>query len=159
MSEYTFADVIIDPEDPRIEIGAKYYRADYPKKVLFLANNDEYYIGTLEEIDTESPETPFVVRTGGAHAPWACIIRKKEPDKRYVPFDLSLPEDREKLRKAWVREKDSGRELAVTAIYLDEKPPFVELNDNGFTVEDLLESYEFLDGTPCGKLVEVTDGN
>lgn len=79
MAEYTFKDVIIDPEDPRVEIGMKYYRADFPKRVLHIANNDEDYFGTLESIDTESPETPFVVKTGSTYSPWACLIRKKEP--------------------------------------------------------------------------------
>ena len=69
--KYTYADVIIDPKDLRVEIGAKYYRADYPKKVLFLANNEEDYFGTLEEIDTESPETPFIIRTKNSLSPWA----------------------------------------------------------------------------------------
>lgn len=79
MAKYTYADVIIDPDDPRIEIGKEYYRADSPKRVLCLANNDDY-IGTLEEmIDTESTETPFVVKTGGSSSLWACLIRKKEP--------------------------------------------------------------------------------
>lgn len=79
MAKYTYADVIIDPEDPRIEIGKEYYRSDFPKRVLCIANNDEDYIGTLEEIDTESPETPFVVKTGGSYSSWACLIHKKEP--------------------------------------------------------------------------------
>lgn len=78
MAEYTYKDVIIDPEDPRVEIGMKYYRADFPKRVLNIANNDEDYFGTLESVDTESLEVPFVVKTGSAYSSWACLIRKKE---------------------------------------------------------------------------------
>lgn len=78
MPEYTYKDVIIDPEDPRVEIGMEYYRADFPKRVLNIANNDEDYFGTLESIDTENPEAPFIVKTGSDYSSWACIIRKKE---------------------------------------------------------------------------------
>ena len=155
MAEYTYKDVIIDPDDPRVEIGAKYYRADYPKKVLFLANNEEDYVGTLEEIDTESPETPFVVRTGGAHAPWACIIRKKEPEKKYVPFDLSKEEDRVKLRGAWVRPKDCYPN--VDHLIRGISNSTVWFGDSYLTALELLNEYEFINGDPCGILKGVTD--
>ena len=38
MSEYTYKDVIIDPEDPRVEIGKEYYFGDFPKEALEYAN-------------------------------------------------------------------------------------------------------------------------
>ena len=155
MYKYTYKDVIIDPEDPRVEIGAEYYFGDTPAEVLKFAN-DNGRGAILANADDEDNQGPFWFKDIGFTLSKGrpCIIRKKEPEKKYVPFDLNNEEDRVKLRGVWVREKDSGRELAVTAIYLDEKPPFVELNDNGFIAEDLLENYEFLDGTPCGKLVE-----
>ena len=31
MAEYTYKDVIIDPDDPRVEIGEKYFFFDYPQ--------------------------------------------------------------------------------------------------------------------------------
>ena len=150
MAEYTYADVIIDPSDPRVEIRKEYYFGDGPSHLLWGVRTG-WEARTLVKVCKDAPsEDPFY----NGSARFQCIIRKKEPDKRYVPFDLSNEKDRAKLRGAWIREKDSGRELAVTAIYLDEKPPFVELNDNGFTAEELLESYEFLDGSPCGRLEE-----
>lgn len=149
MAEYTYKDVIIDPEDPRVEIGAKYYRSDFPKRVLHIANNDGDYIGTLEEIDTESPETPFVVRTESDISPWACIIRKKE--LKYVPFDLSKEEDRAKLRGAWIKYQFApGYEYQITGVETDRL--FVYGDEH--TPESLLEKCLFIDGTPCGKLVE-----
>ena len=152
MAEYTYKDVIIDPEDPRVEFGAKYYRADYPKKVLFLANNEEDYFGTLEEIDTESPETPFIIRTKNSLSPWACLIRKKEP--KYVPFDLSNENDRAKLRGAWVRVKErTSWEEQITSL----NSIFIFLGrdgEDGIKPDYLFNHYEFEDGTPCGRLVE-----
>ena len=153
MAEYTYKDVIIDPDDPRVEFGKgkEYYFGCLPRDVLEKANTNSSLIGELKEI-RKGNDFPFVFMgfTDGR----SCIIRKKEPEKKYVPFDLSNEEDRAKLRGAWVREKDGERELYVTAIYMDEKPPFVVLNDNGYNAEEFLEGFTFLDGTPCGKLVE-----
>ena len=152
MAEYTYKDVIIDPEDPRVKIGAVYYFANHVKSVLSFANIDVgYSLSTLSAIEAKS-DYPFVDSLGNMNA---FIIRKKDPKKKYVPFDLSKEEDRAKLRGAWIREKDSGRECSITRLLLDEKPPYVEISDEGYSSEYLLENYEFIDGTPCGKLVEV----
>ena len=161
MAEYTYKDVIIDPEDPRVEIGAKYYRADYPKRVLHIANNDEDYIGTLEEIDTENPETPFVVNTGGAYSPWACIIRKKEPEKEYIPFDLSKEEDRNFLRGKWIKSNDPEYfyEYQITNFNRNESGKFIILMDKCHeTGETLLNEWSFIDGSPVGKLKGESNG-
>lgn len=155
MSEYTYKDVIIDPEDPRVEIGAKYYRSDYPKRVLYLANNDEDYIGTLEEIVTASPVTPFVVRTGDAYSLCACLIRKKEPEKKYVPFDLNNKEDKEFLRYKWIRYKRNEFEACIIAFKYHDTEWKAHVPQQGLrNGEQLLANYEFMDGSPVGKLVE-----
>lgn len=240
MAEYTYKDVIIDPCDPRVEIGMKYYRADFPKRVLSIANNDEDYFGTLESIDTESPETPFVVKTGSAYSAWACLIRKKEPsyaerqarwlaencikkgdkvriirkaesredgwqtlwnpdmdetvgkvgtvshisanfrecgidvdvpdvgeflypyfvlekvEQKYVPFNLSKEEDRAKLRGAWIRIKGQPQfEDLISA--MDSCHVFIGSLPEGISPSDLFTSYEFADGTLCGKLEVVEE--
>ena len=152
MAEYTYADVIIDPEDPRVEIGKEYYFGDCPLNLIIDAENDyQDALGCLEYKD--SSNRPFYC-AGFKFPSYPCIIRKKEPKKRYVPFDLSKEEDRARLRGAWVRDKGSGREYAVTGIFLDETPPYVEFNDNGFEPDYLLENYEFVDGSPCGRFAE-----
>ena len=76
MAEYTYADVIIDPEDPRVEIGKEYYMADYPQKAIARANarGDS---GVLKSIDKEQNETPFVIAHKVSNISWACIIRKE----------------------------------------------------------------------------------
>ena len=148
MNEYSYADVIIDPEDPRVEIGGKYYFDDSPYQCICNANNNAISY-TLQGVDVGSYR-PFIHDCIG----FICLIRKKEPEKKYVPFDLLNEEDRAKLRGAWIREKDSGRERSITGLFLDEKPPYVEISDEGYSSEYLLENYEFVDGTPCGKPVE-----
>lgn len=115
MAEYSYKDVIIDPDDPRVEIGAEYYRADYPKKVVRRANDDSHdALGTLVGIDAISPETPFIIANAGyGSLSWACLIRKKETKKKYAPFDLSKPEVRDKLREKWIKAKHGMFELEI----------------------------------------------
>lgn len=70
--QYTYEDVIIDPNDSRVEIGAKYYFADNPKECLDKANK-RMFIYELKEI--RNGNFPFI--TEGTT--WACIIREKKP--------------------------------------------------------------------------------
>ena len=69
------------------------------------------------------------------------------------PFDLSKEKDRTKLRGAWVRIK--GSKLEQQIVGLDINPQLVFLPDVvSLETKELLEGYEFLDGTPCGIVVE-----
>lgn len=150
MPEYTYTDVIIDPDDPRLEIGGSYYRADYPKEVLYRANEDSIHIGTLECIEREDPMTPFVIKEGSILTNWACLIRKKVPEKRYIPFDLSKPEVRDNLRNRWIREKGASKaEYCIDSFILS----YNQWTVMGVVADTLLGDYEFLDGTPCGEEV------
>ena len=148
--KYTYADVIIDPEDPRVEVGAEYYFEDTAMEVLELAQ-DNVGSSKLEEIY----ESNFPFKFKGVTDGYACIIRKKEPEKKYVPFDLFNEEDREKLRCAWVRIKGIPT-IEYQVVGLNVKYVLLGNADN-LETDDLLRSYEFVDGTPCGKLVEVEE--
>lgn len=146
MAEYTFADVIIDPDDPRLEVGAEYYFSHHPQIVLEYANSgSRKAIGVLKNIKRDE-RNPFEFD----YSDVTCIIRKKEPKKRYIPFDLDREEDRAKLRGAWIRNVESGLEYQVICI----GSALVFVHDGDFNAGSLLEQFVFLDGTPCGKLVE-----
>ena len=232
--KYTYSDVIIDPNDPRLEVGKEYYYSDFPGLVLGYAN-DNGRMGTLKKVNVDS-EIPFIIRPDDklGCSNWTCLIRKKEkpyaerqakwiadndvkrgdkvwivreadshedgwdnfwtlgmdetvgkvgtvsdilsrsrgcgievdvPDvgpsfypyfvlekvePRYVPFDLENEEDRKKIRGAWVRRKGKVPEYQVIAV----RAAFVSIDGNMFNTKTMLECYEFLDGTPCGKLAE-----
>ena len=46
--KYTYADVIIDPDDPRVEIGKEYYFGENAGSVISQAKEDsDYHKGTL----------------------------------------------------------------------------------------------------------------
>ena len=73
MAEYTFKDVIIDPNDPRVEIGKTYYFALGAQDCIDYANRDVRK-RTLDRIDT-TLYNPFISDEKG----YPFIIRKKEP--------------------------------------------------------------------------------
>ena len=86
MAEYTYEDIIMDPNDPRLEgaIGKECFFSDYPKQLLNGArNNSPEYLDYLTDIRKEAACT-FVDKNGSG---WILIIIKKEEPKKYVPFE------------------------------------------------------------------------
>ena len=73
MSEkYTYADVIIDPRDPRISIGSKYYCGIAPTVALRNANEKSKTMKLIKIKETAL--NPFVL-WGGATC---CLVKPKE---------------------------------------------------------------------------------
>lgn len=165
MSNYTLKDVIIDPEDPRLEdaIGKEVYYSDYPNACVRYANdNNRLFIDNLASIHAED-DSPFSVKNCFC----TCIIVKKEdPKPGYVPFK-SIDE----FIESWMCTQEKPETVNVIdcfGIWLrhiidDEEQPIVQaveiwndglvLGDDCETTrwEELLENYQFLNGTPCGK--------
>lgn len=157
MTEYTYKDVIIDPEDPRVEIGAEYYFGDYPNKLLSAANCGIQF-GTLRDVKKDE-SSPFWIENRVIS--WAVLIRKKNPKKKYVPFDLSKPEVRDKLRGKWICKNNCRFETIITCFKQEDEGAegidSIYWTAYGQSSLDLLENWTFLDGTPCGELVEVEE--
>ena len=154
MAEYTYKDVIIDPEDPRVEIGKEYYTSKNIPDALFKANEgDEMFCYKLLSVH-DGAYGPFWMDKDSPDS-FDFLIRKKEPAKKWVPFNLSKEEDRARLRGAWVRHKQNPeRENLITGLG-DETVDFaVYFGDVAIGTGVLLENFEFVDGSPCGKLVE-----
>lgn len=149
--KYTYADVIIDPEDPRVEIGAEYYFAGTPIKALKYAN-DNGRGAVLIKVDLSRGGYPFCFDNFIESAP--CIIRKKESEKKYVPLNLNDREDLFDLMGSWLMNKTSGSYHCVITI----KPAknLVYIDGHGeIGPQELLEDFIFVfNDTPCGKLVE-----
>ena len=176
MAEYTYEDIIINPEDPRLEgaIGKECYLSDCPKIALDYARNNSS-IDRLKSINKESA-APFV---GDDEVNWVMVIIKKEkpkPNPKYIPFE-SVEEfldeyflNKEKyttgillkLEGIWLREKDTGALCIVTEIWDkglvigDTKLTIIRTDVFNDTTEwdELFSKYSFIDGTPCGKLAE-----
>lgn len=174
MSEYTYADIIMDPEDPRLEgaIGKECYFGDYPTRLLEDARINSS-IDRLKSINKESA-APFV---GDDEVNWVMvIIKKEEPKPEYIPFD-SVEEfldayflNKEKyttgillkLEGIWLRENETGALCMATEIW-DEG---LVIGDTKLTIsgtdvfndttdwDELFSKYSFVDGTPFGKKIE-----
>ena len=168
MIEYGFEDIIINPEDPRLEgaIGKECYLSDYPKEALDNARNDSMKY-RLVRID-EKEICPFVDHEYEDN--WSIvIIKKEEPKPKYVPFESkgefieSYMDNRSNheyldhqiscLGGIWLKDKDiEGVFYIVTEMWRDG----VVLGSDQSTTkwDDLLYGYTFIDGSPCGKEVE-----
>ena len=183
MAEYTYEDIIMDPEDPRLEgaIGKECYFSDYPKQLLNGArNNSPEYLDCLTDIRKEAACT-FVDKNGSG---WILIIIKKEEPKKYVPFQ-TLDEFRESYKKAeersdcsniegyiascgmWLKDTDRDVYCLVTEIWNygvvvgDSNMQTTEIEEDEYLTvhgvtkwKELFEDYTFLDGSPCGKEME-----
>ena len=162
MAEYTYKDVIIDPEDPRVEIGKEYWFGSGPKQVIDKANGDNS-TSMLREI-RPNLERPFLfssdMNSDIGMAP--CMIRKKETEKKYVPFDLNNPEDRKALMGKTIKANNRPFsrqyvELVISCFELvDEGAEGVSgyWMANGIKEDELFHNWTFLDGSPCGKEIE-----
>ena len=167
MTEYTYEDIIMDPEDPRLEgaIGKECYLSDFPKIALDVARNNST-IDRLKRIAKEET-CPFVDEEEESN--WAVIILKKEEPKKYVPFE-TLDEFIESYKKAeeriaysntrdyiascgmWLRFNNDDVMCAVTEIWTD--GVFIGHDHLKIKWKELFNFYDFLDGSPCGKLAE-----
>ena len=89
MAEYTYEDIIMDPEDPRLEnaIGKECYLSDYPREALKHAINHTIKY-RLKSINKEEI-CPFIDEEDDDN--WACIIiKKEEPKPEYIQVFLIL---------------------------------------------------------------------
>ena len=183
MAEYTYEDIIMDPEDPRLEgaIGKVCYFNDSPKMILEHANNNSpNNFFSLKEINKNN-EYPFT--DGKYEDVWTLIIiKKEEPKPEYVPFEskeefieayhyhdnanYSETEDILMNYGMWLWSEVDGSYKLVTEIWnagvvigddkmriTNEEGHIDVFNDTTSWVK-LFSEYRFLDGSHCGNEVE-----
>ena len=163
MIEYTYEDIIMDPYDPRLEnaIGKECYLSDYPREALKHAINHTIKY-RLKSINKEEI-CPFVDDEDEDN--WAfIIIKKEEPKPRYVPFKSKEEfiesyhyHDNSKYSETDDILLNYGVWLKLNELYVlvtcisDE---YIKTFESCYFWNELLENFEFLDGSPCGKEVE-----
>lgn len=148
MSKYSYSDVIIDPNDIRVNVGSEYWYSNSINTVI----SDAKYNGpnmTLEKVAYDN-DYPFLIN--GEF--YQCLIRV--PEDEYEPFNLDDEENRAKLRGRWIRKKGNDfDECLIQSIFIDENMRWtIELPRSYESADALLKDYTFLDGTPCGRKKE-----
>ena len=187
MSEYTYEDIIMDPNDPRLEgaIGKECYVSDFPK----IALNYARYNSTTDRLKRIAKEEtcPFVDEEEEDN--WAVIILKKEePKPKFIPF-RSKEEFLERYMEVkdelgsdsfegsllqcgmWIKvEGVSDGYCMVTEIWNDgivlgysklftiqEVPGRYSTVTQTTSWDNLCKDFTFLDGTPCGRFVKESE--
>lgn len=171
MLKYISNNIISGNSDPRLKdaIGKKVYAGDSPVCVLNNAENDEREYTLIQVIEGDYP--PFFVledKYGNRHESMLIILKKEDTDPGYVPFEdlhefVLACHDHTGFMKPyglWIlcSLPHSGETILalVTCVYDDG----VILGGGEEIVrwEELLETYSFEDGTPCGRLMEENNG-
>nr|DAI52524.1 MAG TPA: hypothetical protein [Caudoviricetes sp.] len=107
MSEYTYADVIIDPNDERVKIGEKYYMGGTPNEVLESANEaNDFFINTLIEIGNVKCWYPF---EGENQRVYCCLIKPKNT----TPYDVIKDEIEKALEAKGWRQTESVKRFSI----------------------------------------------
>ena len=171
MDEYTFKDLIMDPETSGLEnlIGKEVYFDDVPIHCIKWANED-YEVGILKDVRKDNPAPFFVKTSSGCVLNYPCIIPKKEePKPKYVPFE-SIEEFVERYTEVkegtefgtfednllqcgmWIKSKDDDDLSQVTVIR--EYGICIDTMSTYVSWKNLLDDFEFVDDSPCGRLME-----
>lgn len=183
MSEYTFENLIVNPEDSSLEslIGKEVYFGDMPITCIKNANGN-HEVGILREIH-EDIYCPFCVETPNrGRINYACIIPKKEePEPEYIPFEsveefvarymdvkkgVKSSSFEDNLLQCGMGLKERGRDYDVFCmvtelwdygVVIGEEKMVLRENsvyNNTTSWRELYDKYVFIDGSPCGKLRE-----
>ena len=169
MPEYTYKDIIIDPtsEEAKNCIGKEVYFSDNIRMCLCRANKDiNSFTRILQKIN-EKDYHPLKVDDNY----YQVIIPKKEaprPESEYVPFDTieefvkaSLIHNKDHYLAGtgiWVKEPYDDYDAPVCTIMVDSlcvSDNTIFVDDIWLSLKEVLDSYRFLDDTPCGKVGRV----
>lgn len=151
MVEYSYKDIIIDPEEERVEVGAYYFFGDCAREVL---RNTLIQTSTkLEAIHTDS-NLPF----DDGNCCYVCVIKDKEAKETVKLYDFSDSDCRADLLGEAIQSKEEECDLqgaVITGFTMEmkaggEKEWLCWFNGlHSCTAQELYDNWEFVDGTPC----------
>lgn len=184
MAEYTYKDIIIDPnsEEAKNAVGKEVFFDNMPYYVVVMANanangSDLFLPEVLKDVIPGLQE-PFRSESGNSYS--CIILKKEEPKPKYVPFE-SIEEFLTAYFKSVANSECIQKTISSTGIWLKHNDAFllvVEIWDRGVVIGDinmqtteidedeyltvhgvtkwkeLLEDCTFLNGSPCGKEVK-----
>lgn len=149
MVYYTREDVIITKEQVEkagLKVGDLVYYSDNVNYCLNEAD-DDFGASIIQSIDWNS-SLPFMVNETW----WDCVIKKKFSEKKIVPFDFSLKEDRDAVIGKRIIHEKLGFDGYIWS--------FVKYKNGwqaeGMSAEDLKRNAVFAEtGEPVGKEITV----
>ena len=165
---YTFENIIINPnlEEVRLAIGKRVYAGNFPVTML---NNAQYGIGegTLLRVNPNSCE-PFIVKVSEIReCAYTSIIISKEKKRILKPYTtvekfLDAYEEaisKDPKYKEVINKKNS---MLLKSRTSDNTYTICQIHKDGITMiggkfypwSKLMDRYCFLDGSPCGILIE-----
>lgn len=114
------------------------------RRVLIFEKNDRFFCWDSAETLEDAEKTVLI-------STWKYMREISEP--KYVPFTW---EDRDLIKGKWVRPKSGVDDGHLITLFsrAKENRLYVVINTSFIRADNFLEDYEFLDGTPCGKLAE-----
>ena len=151
---YAFTDVITSVDDVRLygAIGKMaYFMRFLEESEIREINAGKHFPLRLTGIDRDS-RRPFLC--GSCSYPFIILrdqLRMGEAE--YAPFDFSREEDRALLRGKWIRLKGyKGCQERIIGGF-DDGHLILGGSDDLYSAQDLLDDWEFLDGSSCARLV------
>lgn len=133
-----------------VKPGEKGYAAkSFKDLICFIKEKGKSFYIEIKDVNPESTE-PFISTGGNKYSYFYSVEKPKE--KKYRPYTW---EEREQLRGKWVKYLNydkTEKEFQIIKMELTDKKEFFV--GNGINPSTLLEACRFIDGTPCGVLVE-----
>ena len=167
MNKYSYEHVIINPRAATVKdlIGQLVYFGDSPAETLLYANtSNSRALSRLRDVKFDQ-FSPFIDSVGRA---WSCIVQKADSaDPKYAPFS-SAGEfldgyicNQEKRHSnslldrygMWLTNRNSGYTFQIDAI-AGQDGVYLSKYERYFSWNMLLDEFLFLDGTPCGVLID-----
>ena len=124
----------------KMEVGKKYKKGRSIFTVCFFERNGNAWGHTEYNPKFVTPDEMDQ---------WTEYTEPKPP--QYVPYTW---EDREELRGRWYRRKSEKSEEMITNLDFVSRYEQYVFEIDSYTAAEFLENCEWLDSTPCGKVVE-----
>lgn len=186
--DFGWSCIIVKKEDPYSEHLKKWIEdnnvkaGDYVRVTRTIDYDDENFNAAwTDEMDRCAGKTMRVLKVDDYSGitlenlcifPYFVLEKVEEPKPKYVPFkskeefieafhyhDVSKYSDTDNILLIygmWLKCKESSTLFLVTMI--KDEGLYTEHSYYVFSWENVLTEYEFLDGTPCGRLVEDNNG-
>lgn len=144
----------LEGSEMKLEVGKKYLNRDRDCVTIVSSKGcgDDRFIGIL--LDKDGFEIAYNYREDGSYfvseeSDHDLLSEYTEPKPpQYVPYTW---EDREQLRGRWYRRKNNSGEYMIGSLVIDNE---TEIIIGPWRADEFLGVCEWLDGTPCGKVVE-----